>query len=146
MRVFFSSSVSRTRKLLPVTRDLVKEIEDLGHEVLNKHLVDPQYTKDPLWQNKFDPQKLYEEESKRLESADVLITECTVPSFGAGFFIDKCLEMKKPLLSLHWGESLDNAPLMLQGRKDEINLHMYTDEDAKTILKNFFDRTAKKTT
>lgn len=143
MKVFFSSSVSRTRKLLPVTRDLVKLIEDLGHEVLNKKLVDPNHTKDPLWQRKYDPKKMYKEESDRLASADVLITECTIPSFGAGFFIDKCLEMKKPLLSLHWGDSYDNATLMLQARKEEINLHMYTDEDAKLVIQSFFEKVAK---
>jgi hypothetical protein len=138
MEVFFSASLSRTRKLLPLTQDLVKFIEDLGHTVITKHLVDPHYTEDPQWDKKLDPLKVYQQATNDLERADLLVTECTVPSFGAGFFIDKCLELKKPLLSLHYGEKLDNAPLMLRGRP-EINLQMYTEENARFVLKTFFD-------
>ncbi len=138
MKIFFSTSVSRSRAILPVTQDIAKDIESFGHEVLTKHLVDPNHTKDPHWQRQFDPIQLYKQEVERLKSADALITECTTPSFGAGFFIDLCLEMKKPLLSLHYGLEFDNAPLMLQGRP-EINLQMYTEENIKGVLKRFFD-------
>lgn len=138
MKVFFSTSVSRSRAILPVTQDIAKDIEDFGFEVLTKHLVDPNYTKDPQWHRQFDPLQLYNQEVERLKSADALITECTTPSFGAGFFIDLCLEIKKPLLSLHYGLEFHNAPLMLQGRP-EINLQMYTEENIKGVLKHFFD-------
>mgnify|MGYP000879968182 CR=1 FL=1 len=138
MKIFFSASVSRSRKLLPVTQDLVSEIESLGHEVLTKHLVDEDYTADPNWDKNIDAIALYQQEIKRMESADALITECTVPSFGAGFFIDHCVAIQKPLLSLHYGLTLENAPLMLRGRTD-INLQMYSEDNSKLILKKFFE-------
>ncbi len=138
MKVFFSTSVTRERHTLPVTQSIVSLIEKMGHEVLTKELVDPTYASDPHWQTNLDAETVYSEAVQKLEKADVLITECTTPSFGAGFFIDKALALHKPLLSIHWGETYQNASLMLQGRKDEINLQMYTDENVQVILEKFF--------
>jgi hypothetical protein len=138
MKVFFSASISRRRSLLPITQDIVRDIETLGHQVINKYLIDLEYTKDPEWDKKADAVTIYNEEIERLKSADVLITECTTPSFGAGFFIDKCVELKKPLLSLHYGPSIDNATLMLRGRTD-INLQAYDEDNIKYVLKKFLD-------
>lgn len=140
MKVFFSTSVSRERYLLPVTKNIVKNIEEMGHEVVNKELVDPEHTKDPNWDKKKDGKKVYKQSLEKMMDADVLITECTNPSFGAAFFIDEAVDAGKPLLSLHWGEFETNATLMLRGRKKEINLKMYTDENVTGVLKRFFGK------
>ena len=44
MNVYFGAAITRYRKLLPVYRSVVSIIEDLGHEVLSKHVVDPKLT------------------------------------------------------------------------------------------------------
>lgn len=137
MKIFFSASISRSKKLLPIDQSIVAMIEELGHEVVNKAMVETAYSSDPHWDKKYDAVKLYQEELTRMESADALITECTTPSFGAAFFIDRCVQLKKPLLSLHYGFDYQNeAPLMLRGRQG-INLHLYTEETLHQILKEF---------
>lgn len=137
MKVFFSTSVSRRRSLLPLSQDIVRDIEILGHEVINKHLVDPTYTQDSAWDKGIDAVAFYNTELERLKSADVLITECTEPSFGGGFFIDQCIAWDKPLLSLHYGPTVENATLMLRGRTD-INLQAYDEDTIKHVLQEFF--------
>jgi len=143
MKIFFSASVSRDRSLLPVTQNIVTQIEDMGHEVVNKHLVDPTYANEPMWDKKDDPKLFYDNELERLKNADLLITECTTPSFGAAFFIDHCLEMGKPLLSLHYGyDDVNKAPIMLRG-KQGINLHFYNEGNLQEKLKIFFNSLKK---
>jgi hypothetical protein len=139
MKVFFSSSISRSRAIIPLSQDIVREIQSLSHEVLTKHLVDPEYSNDPQWDKKLDPQIVYSDAEQRLNQADVLITECTTPSFAAGWWIDKCLAKNKPLLTLHYGETMDHAPIMIRGRAKEINLHMYTEDTLNHVLQQFFD-------
>ncbi len=143
MKIFFSTSVSRDRSLLPVAQNIVAMVEEIGHEVINKHLVDSKYASEPMWDKKDDPKLFYDNELQRLKSADVLITECTTPSFGAAFFIDHCLEMKKPLLSLHYGyDDTNKAPIMLRGKKG-INLQMYNENDLHEKLTTFFNSLKK---
>ena len=139
MKVFYSASISRTTELLPLSKNIVELIEKYGHEVLTKELVDAQYAEDPNLFFKNDADKVYKSAEKRLKEADVLITECTIPSFAGGWWIDKCLAMKKPMLSLHYGSYIKNAPLMIQGREKEINLVMYTEDNLELIIKNFLN-------
>lgn len=137
MKVFYSASISRSKILIPISRDLVNYIELLGNEVLTKELVDPNYAEQADLNKKYDGPEVYRQAQQKLDAADVLITECTVPSFGAAFWIDKCLQLGKPLLSLHYGLDYSNAPLMLQGDKERINLKMYTEDTVKATIESF---------
>lgn len=142
MTVFLSSSISRSKAVLPISRDIARFIEEFGHEVVNKSMISVEYSQDPNWDKKIDAEVLYQRELERMLSADTLITECTTPSFGGGFFIDKCVEVKKPLLSLHYGYFPEDAPLMLRGRQD-INLQMYTEDTIKLVLESYFHTTSQ---
>ena len=112
---------------------------EMGHEVTSKHVIDPETTAKRDWESDYEPKELYERERGRLRGADVLVTEATIPSFGAGFLIDMAVGMKKPLLTLHYGYSEKKAPLMLRGRAEEINLRMYTEENVRVVMKKFFE-------
>lgn len=122
---------------MPIKQDLGRMIAELGHEITSQHVLDPETTAKPGWENDYEPRQLYERELKRLEEADVLVTEVTIPSFGAAFLIDKALDLKKPVLSLHYGD-VQHVPLMLKGREKELNLHVYTEETVREIIENFF--------
>ena len=136
MKVYFSASLSKTQNLMPIKQDLGRIITELGHTIISKHVLDPETTAKPGWESDYEPSKLYQREVGRLGEAEVLVTEVTVPSFGAAFLIDKALELKKPVLSLHYGDL--HVPLMLRGRTEEINLHSYTEETVREIIANFF--------
>src|SRR4030067_1050628 len=137
MKVYFSASLSKTQNLMPVKQDLAQIITDLSHVITSQHVLDPETTAKSDWEHDYEPAELYRREIERLEEAEVLVTEVTVPSFGAAFLIDKMLELKKPLLTLHFGD-WQHGPLMLRGRAKEINLHIYTEDTAREIIKQFF--------
>ncbi|MBD3250729.1 MAG: hypothetical protein GF381_04145 [Candidatus Pacebacteria bacterium] len=139
MKIFYSGSISRSKKLIPISRDIVNHIESLNHEVITKKLVDPDYAQQLDLNKKYNGKEVYQWAEDKLKEAEILVTECTVPSFGAAFWIDKCLEMGKALLSLHYGLDYKNAPLMLQGCRERINLQMYTEENYKYVLEQFFE-------
>ena len=139
----FSASISKNRNLLPVEQDLAKIIESIGHVVTSRHVIDPETTAYPNWEKDYNPKQLYEREKKRLSDSDVLITEATIPSFGAGFLIDQAITMKKPLLTMHYGLSEEKATLMLRGRAEEINLKMYTEDTARAVIDRFFKSLSK---
>lgn len=143
MKVYYSASMSKNRNLLPLSQDLVKIIESLGHEVITKIVVDPNITAHPDWARQFDPEGIYKIMYECLEDADVLITEATLPSFGAGWWIDYALKMKKPVLTLHYADTIKRVPIMIQGRAKEINLHIYTEETVREIIENFFKKVKK---
>jgi hypothetical protein len=146
MKIFYSASISRSKNLLPISKDLITYIKSFNHEVLTEELVDPLYVSQADRTKKPNGEDVYQTALKKLAEADVLITECTVPSFGAAFWIDRCSQMNKPLLSLHYGLDYSNATPMLQGDKDRINLQMYTEDNAKDVIKNFFTSLEEKRT
>lgn len=141
MKVYFSASLSRYRKLLPLTKDIASIIEDLGHEVASRHVTSEETT-NGNWEEKYDPKRLFEREMRRLASSNILITEATTPSFGAGFLIQSAIALGKPILTLHYGIEEKNAPLMLRGHSS-VNLQMYTEENIRPLLEKFFRSISK---
>lgn len=139
MKVYFSAAITRYRKLLPLYQSLVGIIEDLGHEVISKHVVDIKTTKGD-WIPTYDPKSLWDREMDRLKEADALVSEITTPAFGVAFLIDEFLKMKKPLISMYYAlpHQKDHLPLMLRG-KPGINFQIYTEENARAVLQKFFD-------
>lgn len=136
MKVYFSASLSRYRKLLPLTSDIAHIIEDLGHTVTSKHVTKKETT-DGEWEKRYEPRRLFEREMRRLATSDVLITEATTPSFGAGFLIQSAIAIGKPILTLHYGDNIEEASLMLRGHP-ALNLQMYTEDSIRPLLKKFF--------
>lgn len=142
MQVYFSASLSKYRGLLPLTKDIAHIIQELGHEITSKHVI-KEATTEGDWTKRYEPKRLFEREMRRLALSNVLITESTTPSFGAGFMIQSALALGKPCLTLHYGDELtvEKVPLMLRGHGG-INLHLYTEENIKHVLQAFFTEVA----
>ncbi len=136
MQVYFGASISRYRKLLPVYQSIVAIIEDLGHTVLSKHVIQEKTTKGD-WQKQYCPQELFYRELHRLQRADVLVAEVTTPSWGTAFLIEAAIQNHKPLLCLYYGLDERSVPLMLRGHT-AINLHLYTEDSVRSLLAKFF--------
>jgi len=138
MRVYFGASITRYRKLLPVYQSIVFIIEDLGHQVTSKHVIEDKTTQGD-WQKDYNPQQLFQREVKRLKESDVFVAELTTPSWGTAFIMEECLKLKKPLLTLHYGLDVDKVPLMLRGNK-KLNIQIYTEDNVRVILSKFLSR------
>ena len=132
--------MTKYRELLPMYCSLSKIITDMGHKITSKHVVDPKTT-DGEWISDYNPKELWQREIDRLKQSDVLISETTTPAFGVAFMMDKALELNKPQLSLYYSlpEQKGKLPLMLRGKPD-INFQIYTEDSAKTLLENFFNK------
>jgi len=82
MKIYFGFTVAGDRFRVEVARRMVERLEELGHEVLTRHLVDEDArTQDRL----LGPQAVYERDMAWLRECDLFITEASGSSFGVGF-------------------------------------------------------------
>jgi 2'-deoxynucleoside 5'-phosphate N-hydrolase len=82
MRIYFGYTVVGDRSTLEIARSIVQKIEDLGHEVLTRHLVsDGGRTADLA----LGAQAVYQRDMAWLGQCDIFIAEVSGSSFGVGF-------------------------------------------------------------
>ena len=139
MKVYFSGAMTRYRELLPMYQSLAHIIENLGHTITSRHVIDPKTTQGD-WISHYDPNELWMRETNRLKNSDVLISEVTTPAFGVAFMMEEAIKLNKPQLSLYYALPFQkNLPLMLRG-KPKINFQIYTEDNVKFIIKRFFSK------
>ncbi len=82
MRIYFGFTVAGDRSSIEIARRVVELLENMGHEVLTRHLVG-----DDAWQldRLISPQQVYERDMRWLEQCDVFVAEVSGSSFGLGF-------------------------------------------------------------
>ncbi len=82
MKIYFGFTVAGDRSSIEIARRVVELLENMGHEVLTRHLVG-----DDAWQldRLISPQQVYERDMRWLEQCDVFVAEVSGSSFGLGF-------------------------------------------------------------
>ena len=82
MRIYFGFTVAGDRSSLETARCLVQSLEEMGHEVLTRHLVnDGARAADRL----LGPQAVFQRDMACLRECDLFIAEVSGSSFGLGF-------------------------------------------------------------
>ena len=82
MKIYFGFTVAGDRSTVDTARRIVTLLEDLGHEVLTRHLVsDDAWASDRL----LAPQDVYRRDMAWLQQCDIFIAEVSGSSFGLGF-------------------------------------------------------------
>jgi nucleoside 2-deoxyribosyltransferase len=82
MKIYFGFTVVGDRSTVETARRIVRVLEDLGHEVLTRHLVNENaWAADRL----ILPQEVYRRDMAWLEQSDLFIAEASGSSFGVGF-------------------------------------------------------------
>ena len=82
MKIYFGFTVAGDRSTVETARSMVRCLEDLGHEVLTRHLVgEDARAADRL----LGPQAVYERDMEWLRQCDLFIAEVSGSSFGVGF-------------------------------------------------------------
>jgi 2'-deoxynucleoside 5'-phosphate N-hydrolase len=82
MKIYFGFTVAGDRSTVETARSMVQWLEDLGHEVLTRHLVnDDARAADRL----LGPQAVYRRDMAWIEDCDLFIGEVSGSSFGIGF-------------------------------------------------------------
>jgi 2'-deoxynucleoside 5'-phosphate N-hydrolase len=82
MKIYFGFTVAGDRSTVETARRIVQLLEELGHEVLTRHLVsDDAWAADRL----ITPQQVYQRDMAWLEQCDIFLAEVSGSSFGLGF-------------------------------------------------------------
>lgn len=134
MKVYLGASVTVDRSHLPLYQKLAEQIEALGHEVVSRDVIDPA-TKPP---KDLSPKELFQREVERLEKADVMVAEVTVPSWGTAFLMEQALEQHKPVLALFYKDNHYPLSMMIEGHPD-FYLDHYDEDNLQTVVKRHFD-------
>jgi 2'-deoxynucleoside 5'-phosphate N-hydrolase len=82
VKIYFGFTVAGDRSSLEIARRIVAYLEERGHEVLTRHLVDDNAAK---LDRSVTPQHVYERDMRWLEQSDLFIAEVSGSSFGLGF-------------------------------------------------------------
>ena len=82
MQIYFGFTVAGDRSAVTVARKIVGTLEEMGHEVLTRHLVE-----ENAWEadRSISPREVYLRDMKWLEKCDMFIAEVSGSSFGLGF-------------------------------------------------------------
>lgn len=79
----------------------------------------------------------FDETISKLKTADINIFECTVPSLGIGFQIEKSLDYNKPTIVLYLK---NNTPHFLAGtQNDKLFLREYTKENLTQVVSDVIE-------
>ncbi len=134
MKIYFGASFSLDRSLLPVYDEVVANIKKLGHEVVSEHVTNPLT---PVGDG-LSPKELFEREAKLIASADCMVADVTLPSWGTAFLMEHALSQGKPVLALFYKEAATPLPFMIAGHPDLYVAH-YSKGNVRTVLKKNLD-------
>ena len=82
MKIYFGFTVAGDRSGIDTARKVVHQLEEMGHEVLTRHLVS-----DNAWEadRSIRPQDVYRRDMAWLGQCELFIAEVSGSSFGLGF-------------------------------------------------------------
>jgi 2'-deoxynucleoside 5'-phosphate N-hydrolase len=82
MKIYFGFTVAGDRSSIDTARKVVHQLEEMGHEVLTRHLVS-----DNAWEadRSISAQDVYRRDMDWLEQCELFIAEVSGSSFGLGF-------------------------------------------------------------
>jgi len=82
MKIYFGFTVAGDRSSIDTARTVVHQLEEMGHEVLTRHLVS-----DNAWEadRSISPQDVFRRDMAWLDQCELFIAEVSGSSFGLGF-------------------------------------------------------------
>ena len=82
MRIYFGFTMAGDRSAVEAARRMVRWWEEMGHEVLTRHLVS-----DEAWEmdRRISARQVYERDMRWLAEAELLVAEVSGSSFGLGY-------------------------------------------------------------
>ena len=113
MKVYFGFTVMGDRSTLDTARKIVHLLEELGHEVLTRHLVDEQA---PAADRSLGPQAVYQRDMAWLEQCELFLAETSGSSFGVRFEAGYLLGAgQNKVILLYRRTQADKSSLLITG-------------------------------
>lgn len=135
MNIFFSSPIRGVNEIKKYIIEIDKTITSLGHTRLDNIV---ERVNDPDFYNKLDKggkhahQDFFEKTIRGIKKADLTIFECSTPSLGIGFQIEKSLDYNKPTIILYFK---DNIPHFISGTDhDKLLKYGYNEKNIAQVV------------
>lgn len=132
MKIYVSGSMYGGQQKIDTYKKLVDKLEEYG-EVLTKQIADPKAIENEKYQKDED---IYNDLENKLENADILIAEVSVPSIGVGYEIGYASKLNKKIVAIYDKNYIDKVTTMIRGNK---NIRIIPYENISEILDKIDD-------
>ena len=129
MKIYVSGSMYGGQQKINIYKKIIDKLEEYG-EVLTKQIADPDAIKKEVFQKDED---IYKDLENKLEKADIIIAEVSVPSIGVGYEIGYASKLNKKIIAIYDKNYIDKVTTMIRGNK-KIRIISY--EDINEIIDN----------
>jgi len=113
MKIYFGFTMAGDRSAVAMARTMVAVLEEMGHQVLTRHLVEEGAREADL---RLGAREVYARDMGWLQECDAFVAEVSGSSFGLGFEAGYLLGgTDKPVLLLYQRESAQRISLLITG-------------------------------
>ncbi len=112
MRIYFGFTVAGDRSSLATARRLVELLEEMGHAVLTRHLIEDNAAQ---MDRALTAQTVYERDMEWLRQSDIFIAEVSGSSFGLGYEAGCVLSSGKQAVLFYRREVEKKISLLITG-------------------------------
>lgn len=134
MKIFFTASLRGQTDYGKYYTKIAQTVEKLGLKNLDDEIfkLSPSYYDSLQKQGRDAYVDLYDRKISRLNSADICMFECTLPSLSIGFLIQKALDFNKPVIILYFDQ---NTPQFISGiSEDKLIVRQYTEKNIESVV------------
>ncbi len=137
MKIYFSGSIYGGRQKLQTYKILVEKLQKYG-EVLNPEVADSQVIEK---EKNVTDESIFKKLEQKLNQADIIFAELTVPSLGVGYELGYADSHNKKIIGIYDKTAVQKITTMVRGNK-RIKVIPYTDiyeiiDNLGSILENF---------
>ena len=136
MKIYFSGSIYGGRQKLETYQILIKELKKYG-EILNTEVADSKVIEK---EDGIPDENIFNSLEEKLQKADIIFAELTVPSLGVGYELGYADSHNKKIVGIYDKTQVDKITTMVRGNK-RIKLIPYTViyeviSNLETIIRN----------
>ncbi|MBU0598675.1 nucleoside 2-deoxyribosyltransferase [Patescibacteria group bacterium] len=129
MKIFLPVSIRGGREHLNIYKFIVEYLEKNGHQILNRHVIHDNVLER---ENVLNPKEIHSRDKQWVKESDIVISEVTMPSLGAGIELGYAIMLKKPTHALYKKEAENDVSMMIRGN-DKLLSYPYSNK--KDIVK-----------
>jgi len=122
MKIYVSGSIYGGTEKIDTYKIMINELSKYG-EVLNKQIADPLTIANEKYQKDED---IYNDLEKKLELADLIFAEVSIPSLGVGYELGYANKLGKKIIAIYDENYTKKVSTMIRGNKN-IKLIAYKD-------------------
>ncbi len=134
LKAYFAGAIRGGRKYLGEYKAIVKQLQNMGIEVLTEHVSKSDVLE---LERSMTKQQIFQRDMEWLKNADFVVAEVSMPSLGVGYEICEALHLKKPVLCL-CSERAKLSALISGNTSPDIRIRRYRDvEECAAIIEEF---------